>query len=76
MSKKFAPFNELLVREILLEPITVGANKLIIISGYVSHNIASWHIKRISEEKLPAINISLTVGMCQQGGLAKIFMMA
>ena len=71
MSKKFPPFNELLVREILLEPITVGANKLIIISGYVSHNIASWHIKRISEEKLPAINISLTVGMCQQGGISQ-----
>lgn len=70
MSKQLRPIiNEPLVQEVLLEPIHMGANKLIIISGYVSHIMASWHIKRISELSLSPIDITLTVGMCPIEGL-------
>lgn len=55
--------NEDLTRRVLLDPIRKGADKLIIISGYVSHNMASWHMKRINEESLPPIQISLIAGM-------------
>ena len=41
--------NEELMNKVLLDPIRNGADKLIIISGYVSHNMASWHMKKISE---------------------------
>lgn len=62
-------FNEPLVKNVLLNPIKDGANKLIIISGYATHNMASWHIKRINEDRLPPIDISLTIGMCKNDGL-------
>lgn len=62
-------YNELLVNNILLDPIRMGANKLIILSGYASHNMVSWHIKEINEHKLPPINIALTVGMCPTNGV-------
>lgn len=55
--------NEELICKVLLDPIRRGANKLIIISGYVSHNMASWHMKRINEESLPPVKISLIAGM-------------
>lgn len=61
--------NESLIQQVLLEPIRQGADKLIIISGYVSHNMASWHIKKISEEFLPPIKISLIAGMCPIDGI-------
>lgn len=62
--------NKSLVQNVLLEPIRHGANNLIIISGYASPNMASWHIMTINEHKLPPINISLTVGMCQRDGIS------
>ena len=52
-----------LINMVLLDPIRKGADKLIIISGYVSHNMASWHMKKINEESLPPIKISLIAGM-------------
>lgn len=55
--------NKDLIYKVLLDPIRKGADKLIIISGYVSHNMASWHIKKINEESLPPIHISLIAGM-------------
>lgn len=67
--RRITSINESMAQDVLLEPIRLGANKLIIISGYVSHNMASWHIKKISEQNLPPIDISLTVGMCQNDGL-------
>ena len=55
--------NEDLISKVLLDPIRKGADQLIIISGYVSHNMASWHMKKINEESLPPIKISLIAGM-------------
>lgn len=62
-------FNNDLAQEVLLKPIGCGADKLIIISGYASHNMASWHMKKISELSLKPIDIALTVGMCPEDGL-------
>lgn len=61
--------NEELIQRILLDPIRNGADKLIIISGYVSHNMASWHMKKINEESLPPVKISLIAGMCPADGV-------
>ena len=61
--------NENLIQRVLLEPIRNGADQLIIISGYVSHNMASWHMKRINEESLPPIQISLIAGMYPVAGV-------
>lgn len=55
--------NDDLVHKVLLDPIRHGADRLIIISGYVSHNMASWHMKKINEESLPPIHISVIAGM-------------
>lgn len=61
--------NEELVQKVLLEPIRNGADKLIIISGFVSHNMASWHMKKINEDSLPPIKISLIAGMYPVDGV-------
>lgn len=62
--------NEELIQRVLLDPIRKGADKLIIISGYVSHNMASWHMKRINEEpSLSPIKISLIAGMYSKDGV-------
>lgn len=61
--------NESLVQKVLIDPIKDGANKLIIISGYASHNMASWHLKEINEQSLSPIEISLIIGMCSKDGL-------
>jgi hypothetical protein len=62
-------FNAKLVTGVLISPIKQGANKLAIVSGYATPNMASWHIKHINSLKLPPIQIALTVGMCPFDGL-------
>lgn len=65
-------YNNLLVELTLLRPIIdLQADQLIIISGYASHNMASWHIKKISESNLAPIKIDLTFGMPQIDGISK-----
>lgn len=72
MNKTKTWYNDLLVENTLLMPIKdLQADKLIIISGYASHNMASWHIKKISESKLTPIKIELTFGMPQVDGISK-----
>lgn len=66
-------FNSDLIDKVLIKPIDKGANQLIIISGYATPIMASWHIKKIKEMKLPSINIKLIVGMANYGGLTKEF---
>ena len=58
-----------LVNRVLINPIRSGAQKLAIVSGYASPNMASWHIKRIRHLNLSTIDISLIVGMCPHDGL-------
>ena len=62
-------FHDELVNRVLINPIRSGAQKLAIVSGYASPNMASWHIKRIRHLNLSTIDISLIVGMCPHDGL-------
>lgn len=72
MNKEQTWYNDRLVEYTLLRPIKdLQADQLIIISGYASHNMASWHIKKISESKLSPIKIELTFGMPQVDGISK-----
>ena len=50
--------------KILLEPVSMGADKLRIITGYSAHTMASWHITEIAKRFDRVVNIDLTVGMC------------
>ncbi len=50
--------------KILFEPISHGADKLRIITGYSAHTMVSWHITEIAKRFDRAVNIDLTVGMC------------
>lgn len=69
-SIRLETFNNELVQEVLLGPIAMGANKLVIVSGYASNNMASWHIKKISEQALLfPVSIELVVGMCPSDGI-------
>jgi hypothetical protein len=56
---------------VLLAPIRQGAECLKIISGYATHTMASWHIKKIEEENLHPIDIKLIVGMCPFDGISQ-----
>lgn len=62
-------FNGSMVNQILVDPICRSSQKLIIISGYATPTMASWHIKHISERNLGPIDITLIVGMCGYDGL-------
>ncbi|MFI3263804.1 MAG: restriction endonuclease PLD domain-containing protein [Rikenellaceae bacterium] len=69
-STVFKAFNSELVHMILLDPIVKGADKLIIVSGYATNNMASWHIKKICDQSMPhSVSIELLVGMCPSSGL-------
>jgi len=54
----------------LITPIRQGADKIIIVSGYATHTMASWHIAEIAFQKLPPIEITLVVGMCVFDGIS------
>ena len=55
---------------VLLAPIRNGADKLMIISGYATHTMASWHITEIASQNLSPIEITLVVGMCVFDGIS------
>jgi len=55
---------------VLFDPIKQGADHLKIVSGYASHTMASWHIKRIAEKNLTPIDITLIVGMSGVDGIS------
>ena len=55
-----------LFRSVLIEPATSGADKLMIVSGFATANMADRHMEHL--KKLEAgISISLIVGMAKQG---------
>lgn len=62
-------FNNL-PNQIFWKPIEEGANKLCIISGYATPNMASWLITNIREHTDNPIDISLIVGMVPFDGLS------
>jgi len=61
--------NNISLEDALIKPVGKGADKLVIVSGYASHTMVSWHMKKISELGVAPIDIELTVGMCPSDGL-------
>lgn len=59
-----------LLNTVLFEPIRNGADKLLIVSGYATPNMASWLIKSLQERELGPIDISLLIGMVPYDGLS------
>ena len=58
-----------LKKNILFDPIRRGADELLVVSGYATAAMASWHIKKIESSNLLPIKIKLIVGMCSYDGL-------
>lgn len=59
-----------LARKVLFEPLQTGADRLCILSGYATPNMASWLIKNLKEFKSGPIDLSLIVGMVPFDGLS------
>lgn len=62
-------FNSGMVNRILIEPIARGAQKLLLLSGYATPTMASWHMMKIKELRMRPIDINLIVGMTNYDGL-------
>ena len=56
-------FDTELLERIFWEPLSSGADHLLIISGYATPNMASWLFKNIEKKTEKKIDISLIVGM-------------
>lgn len=54
---------------VLFQPARLGANELIVISGYASPSMASWHITELRGIISTKIDIKVVVGMCISDGL-------
>ncbi len=61
--------NDYLFNETLINPVTEGADKLLIISGYATSAMAFHHLESIRQIN-KSIEIELIVGMCVQDGLS------
>lgn len=57
------------INQILIEPITRGAQRLLLLSGYATPTMASWHMMKIKELGISPIDIKLIVGMTNYDGL-------
>ncbi|AGL02840.1 restriction endonuclease PLD domain-containing protein [Desulfoscipio gibsoniae] len=62
-------FDPAMVNQILIEPITRGAQQLLLLSGYATPTMASWHMMKIKELEINPIDIKLIVGMTNYDGL-------
>jgi hypothetical protein len=62
-------FNSDMVDKILINPITKGAQKLLILSGYATPTMASWHMMKIKELRINPVDINLIIGMTNYDGL-------
>ena len=63
-------FDTELLERIFWEPLSSGADQLLIISGYATPNMASWLFKNIEKKTEKKIDISLIVGMVPYDGLS------
>ena len=59
-----------LARRVLFAPLQSGADRLCILSGYATPNMASWFMKNLKEFKSRPIDLSLIVGMVPFDGLS------
>jgi hypothetical protein len=63
-------FSNNIAQKIFFAPSLKGGNKLLILSGYATPNMASWLIKSFKEQNISSVNISLLIGMVPYNGLS------
>ncbi len=61
-----------LINHVLINPAVEGADKLRIIAGYATPQMASWHIQRLNDLHVQPIDISLIVGMTANSGIHRM----
>lgn len=59
-----------IAKTILFDPISCGADKLLILSSYSTPNMASWYMKQLLERKAKPIDISVIIGMTPYDGIS------
>lgn len=62
-------FDSDMVNKILIDPIARGAQRLLLLSGYATPTMASWHMMKIKELGINPIELNLIVGMTKFDGL-------
>jgi HKD family nuclease len=63
-------FDTDLLKSVFWEPLSAGADKLLIISGYATPNMTSWLFKNMEKKTNVPIDVSLIVGMVPYDGLS------
>lgn len=59
-----------LFEKVLIEPAKKGCDKLLIISGYASATMASYHLEQLKEKRIKNIEIKLIIGMIPVDGIS------
>ncbi|HCA59820.1 MAG TPA: hypothetical protein DEP46_17775, partial [Blastocatellia bacterium] len=54
--------------DVLIQPVQQGADRLLVVSGYASSAMVSFHFDRVREKK-KELSVKLIVGMCGRDGL-------
>ena len=63
---------EELTDKILIKPAQLGADRLNIITGYATPQMASWHIQRLNDLCIHPIQVNLIIGMTRENGIEKM----
>lgn len=61
-----------LVNHVLINPAIEGADRLRIIVGYATPQMASWHIQKLNDLHIHPIDVSLIVGMTANNGIERM----
>lgn len=62
-------YKDNLSKNILLDPISEGADALKIVTAYAKPSMVSWHLKEIAEKLSTTIHINLLIGMTNCDGI-------
>ncbi|MGB4610614.1 MAG: restriction endonuclease PLD domain-containing protein [Saccharofermentanales bacterium] len=63
---------EELTNRVLIQPAINGADRLRIIAGYATPQMASWHIQRLNDLHIDPIKVDLIVGMTVDNGIEQM----
>lgn len=59
-----------IAKTVLFEPVSKGANRLLVLSNYASPNMASWYMEQLYKRKTKPIDISIVIGMTSFDGIS------
>lgn len=65
-------FSEDLFNHVMIKPMQMGADKLLIISGYATATMVESHAERVKDARLTNLNIELIVGMGVKDGIQAV----